>query len=168
MKFQPCEPEDVLSSSLCSDATFSMQPTRIAPFKTIPPPLLSALRMAIPALWPQPPSSFNNLCYLSTSFISLLSPTHPSTGVQHPGGQNFCQFCSLMTPKFLEECLVHSRCSVNTGWMDGWVDGWMDGWMRACMHGQMGTCLCTLSHLCHHSHPLHVWAWKTCLLFQLR
>ena len=32
-------------------------------------------------------------------------------------------------------CPIHSKLSINTGWMDGWADGWMDGWADGWMDG---------------------------------
>lgn len=65
------------------------------------------------------PMLFSNLLVIYLFifvFLSLLD------GKNHKGGC-FCLVLFVDVNKYLEHCLEHNRCLINTCWMDGWAPG---------------------------------------------
>ena len=58
------------------------------------------------------------ISYFTCIFIYCLTPFSPPTRIQVPSGQELCLPCFLLYPQSLEECLTHSRPSVNIWWMN--------------------------------------------------
>ena len=57
---------------------------------------------------------FSTLLFLYLS----LSCSRRRLQCDFPSRRNFCLFCSLLFPQSQEQCLAHSRHSINIGWID--------------------------------------------------